>query len=53
MSLITDNMDRAAQARAEELEGLVAEIKSIVGSGFYTDAMVRSFIKKAIQKAGY
>jgi len=44
-------VDKAAQA--EELEDLVAEIKSIVESPFYKDSSLRSLITREIQKAGY
>lgn len=43
--------DKAAQA--EELEDLVADIKSTVESYFLTDAMKLKLINRAIQKAGY
>lgn len=44
-------VDKAAQA--EELEDLVADIKSTIESHFLTDAMTIKFIKRAIQNAGY
>jgi len=44
-------VDRAAQA--DELEDLVADIKSTAESYFFTDAMKLKLINKAIEEAGY
>ena len=54
----TNNADWALQAidkamQAEELEDLVAQIKSIVESPFYKDSSLRSLITREIEKAGY
>lgn len=43
--------DKAAQA--EELEELVAQIKSTIESQYLTDAMTVKFIRQAIEEAGY
>lgn len=44
-------VDKAAQA--DELEDLVADIKSTAESYFLTDAMKLKLIIKSIQEAGY
>lgn len=44
-------VDRAAQA--DELEELVAQIKSTIESQYLTDAMTIKFIRQAIEEAGY
>jgi hypothetical protein len=54
----TNNSDWALQAAdkaacAEELEDLVAQIKSIIESPFHKDASIRSLITREIEKAGY